>query len=189
MSRSQSQSTSPPPATRPPLPPLITPNANFSESKEFLIGFCRTMTECSPDEARQEAAKLPANGKTLYAMSEKEWKDLYGIRGKVIYITLQASKYGRGCSPLLFYFLHFLRIDYNKSLSPKYLDLHMCSGKGTWGLCSLLLSHPSLCPRQLPQTLFQYLCRNQCRNLPMWICVLPPRIHHQERELPKALQN
>ena len=136
------------------------------------------MDGCSPDEASQKAEKAPVNGSTLYATPEEELKDLYGLQGKGIFMELQGSKYGRVRSPFLLYFSCFLRIDYNQSLASKYLDLHTCVGKNTWCLCSPLISHPSLCAKRLPRTLFQHLRRNQRRNLPMWICLLLPRIHH-----------
>ena len=40
------------------------------------------------------AEKIVGDGKALYEFSMKEWTDVFGIEGKLIYNELQRSKYG-----------------------------------------------------------------------------------------------
>ena len=56
----------------------------------FLAFGHRTTTE----EAREEARLIDVDGQGLYDLKEEEWKDIYGIHGRLIWNHLYRSIYG-----------------------------------------------------------------------------------------------
>ena len=78
--------------TRPPVPP---PNASNRAVRAYLVQFLLLLNSSrTQNEASEMAEKIVGDGEALYEFSMKEWTDVFGIEGKLIYNELQRSKYG-----------------------------------------------------------------------------------------------
>ena len=81
---------------------MPSPEASPEVVQAYLIQYARNMCGYTPEEALEWARKLRVNGEGLYSVDETELVNLYGIPGRLLFLKLQNSMYGRVCSYLIY---------------------------------------------------------------------------------------
>ena len=98
------------------------PEASYEAVQDYLVKFSRNMCGFNHEEALAWAKRLQVNGRGLYQVDEAELVELYGIPGRLLFLQLQNSVYGRACLYLTSPY-HITKITNKHSLVPKFMAL------------------------------------------------------------------